>query len=258
MKTLMTVRYARWACYIAGPAAFLGFWQLSVDTGFLNPFFFPTPLQLIRHSSLMFDSDGIGADLLVTCRRLVAIGAVSLALGLPLGYLLSRIRLADALLEDTIAFIYAVPSVILFPLITFIFGRNDTAVVMSASITPVIVMTLATKSSLQHVSPTYIEAGTNFGARGPRLVRLVVFPAILPNLTSNLRVALSLGLIGLTAIEMVGASNGLGAFMWNNWALMRVNEMYLALVAIAAIGVFIAVGLDWLFRRTMPWSTEVA
>jgi NitT/TauT family transport system permease protein len=248
----------RWSCYLAGPVVFLVAWQVTVDQGWLNPFFFPTPLRLLEHFPQLFSPEGIGPSLWATVRRLLLIGAAAILVGIPLGVLLKTYRTVDALVEDPLAFVYAVPSIILFPLITFLVGRNDFAVVFSSAITPAIVMALATRVALQHVTTSYIEAGTNFGARGVRLSRLVIFPAILPALTSNFRVALSLGLIGLTATEMVGAQVGLGAFMWENWSLMRVDDMYLALIAIGAIGVIIAVGMDWVFRKTMPWTAETA
>lgn len=242
------------ALQVGVPVALLLAWEAMVRIGLVSGAFFPPPSRLVGQAHLLVDADAIGPDTLATIRRLALVALTGGVVGTVFGYLMFRMRSVDAVLRDPLMFVYGIPSLILFPLMTFPLGRTDAAVVAAAAITPVIVMSMTTTSALAQISPTHLEAARNFGAKGWRLTARVVAPAVLPPLATGFRVAMSLALIGLVSIEMVGAQRGLGAFMWQNWALLRVTELYLALAAIAVLGLTVSVGMDALFRRAMPWA----
>ena len=57
---------------------------------------------------------------------------------------------------------------------------------------------------------------------------------------------------------MVGAQRGLGALLWLSWQILRVEEMYVALVTVAALGAALTWGVERLRRRLIPWAQDIA
>jgi ABC-type nitrate/sulfonate/bicarbonate transport system permease component len=85
----------------------------------------------------------------------------------------------------------------------------------------------------------------------------ILVPGSLPSIVTGIRVSLGFTLIAVIAIEMVGAPNGLGQFLWSNWQILRVTDMYVALLIIAVIGLISSVGFDAVADRLLPWRRDV-
>ena len=80
----------------------------------------------------------------------------------------------------------------------------------------------------------------------------------MPFIFTGMRLGLGYALIVVIAVEMASAQQGLGALLWLSWGLLKVEDMYAALGAIALLGG----GLLWMLglcrRRLVPWLPDVA
>ena len=91
-------------------------------------------------------------------------------------------------------------------------------------------------TGVQQIDRTVLEAAAHFGARGRRLFARVLLPGTLPFIFTGLRLGLGLALVVVIAVEMVSAQDGLGALLWLSWGLLKVEDMYVAIAAIAVLG----------------------
>jgi NitT/TauT family transport system permease protein len=74
-------------------------------------------------------------------------------------------------------------------------------------------------------------------------------------LLAGLRLSVNAALFITIAVELVDASQGLGALIWFAWQILRTTDLYVGLIAIAAIGIVSNVALIWLRNALVPWST---
>jgi ABC-type nitrate/sulfonate/bicarbonate transport system permease component len=243
----------RWALLV-GPAIILGGWEFVSRAELIRPFFFPPPTEIAARSLILFDAErGLGSDLLATVVRLLVVAGLAAALGIMTGLLMSASRWLNRGMETVLAFFYPIPAILFFPFLSFVLGRNETTLVLTAMITPFIIMAVYTVAGVRSIKPEHLEAARNYGATGWRFFSRVLVPGALTSIVAGFRVALGFSLITVIAIEMVAASDGLGRFLWANWQVLRVTDMYVALVGIAILGLLSSTGFDALANRLLPW-----
>jgi NitT/TauT family transport system permease protein len=71
---------------------------------------------------------------------------------------------------------------------------------------------------------------------------------------AGLRLGWGAALLLLVTAEMVSSQSGIGFLIWRAWQLLNVEDMYVGLVVIAAIGLLSFWALDALERHLLPWK----
>lgn len=235
----------------------LAAWEVLVRAGALRAAFFPPPTTVARNLLLL----GAGWDLwghaAATLARLGAAFLLALvpgtALGLAMGWW-GPVRLAA---DPLVRLLFPIPSIAFFPLVIFFLGLNELGLVITAAVTPFLIIVIQAAAAVEGLDRTLLEAGRNYGAAGRRLFARVILPAALPPLFVGYRLALGMALIVTVAVELVVGKRGLGGFLWHSWQILRIEDMYVALVLIAALGVLVTYGVEALAARAMPWQVDL-
>jgi len=240
-----------------GPVVLLAAWELLSRTEVIRPTFFPPPSLIVARSAVIFDpASGFGADILATVLRLLITISLAVAIGVAVGIAITASRWTENGVTPVLAFLYPIPGVLFFPFLTFVLGRTETALLLTALVTPLIVMVLYTVAGVRSIDPTLLEVARNYECRGPRRFFRVLLPGALPSIVTGIRISLGFGLIAVIAIEMVGAQSGLGNVLWSSWQILRVTDMYVALLCIAVLGLLSSVGFEAVADRLVPWRRD--
>ncbi|GGA76317.1 taurine ABC transporter permease [Pseudoclavibacter endophyticus] len=256
MNALARFLRERWALAV-GPLVLLGLWEALSRIGAIPMTFFPPPTRIIANAGIILDLEtGLGGDILATIGRLVGTVALAVLIGVGLGIAITASQWTERGVGTLLSFVYPIPGVLFFPFLTFVLGRSETAVLLTALVTPLIVMILYTVAGVHSINRTLIEVADNYDCRGARRFFRVFLPGALPSIVTGIRISLGFGLIAVIAIEMVGAPSGLGNFLWENWQTLRVTDMYVALLCIAVLGLLTTVGFDALADRLLPWRAD--
>lgn len=247
----------RWAL-VVGPVIILLAWEVLSRAGVIRATFFPPPSEIIGRSVIVFDvASGLGGDIIVTVLRVLVTIVLAVLLGVAVGIAITASQWMERGAHTILAFLYPIPGVLFFPFLTFLLGRSEMAIILTALVTPLIVMILYTVAGVRSIDRTLLEVADNYGSRGARRFFGILVPGALPSIVTGIRIALGFTLIAVIAIEMVGASNGLGQFLWSNWQILRVTDMYVALLIIAVLGLLSSVGFDAVADRLLPWRRDV-
>mgnify|MGYP003694308957 CR=1 FL=1 len=116
-------------------------------------------------------------------------------------------------------------------------GPAEAALVATSAMTSFFLVAYTTMTGVQQMDRTVLEAATHFGARaGGTLFAKVLLPGAMPFIFTGMRLGLGYALIVVIAVEMASAQQGLGALLWLSWGLLKVEDMYAALGAIARLG----------------------
>lgn len=246
----------RWAL-VVGPVVLLALWEVLSRTGAVRATFFPPPTEIAAHAAIIFDPEvGLGDSIVTTVLRLVVTIALAIAVGVGFGIAITASAWTEHGFGTALAFVYPIPGVLFFPFLTFLLGRTEAAIVLTALVTPLIVMILYTVQGVRGIAAVLVEVADNYACRGARRFFRVLLPGALPSIITGIRISLGFALIALIAIEMVGASDGLGQFLWSNWQILRVTDMYVALLCIAVLGLITTVGFDAVADRLVPWRRD--
>jgi NitT/TauT family transport system permease protein len=237
--------------------ATLAAWELLVHAGLLRVAFFPPPTSVARTLFALAAAGDLWAHAATTLGRLGAAFLVAVvpgtALGLAVGWW-GPVRLA---VDPLVRLLFPIPSIAFFPVVIYYLGLNDLGLIITAAVTPFLMIIVQAAAGVEGLDRVLLEAGRNYGASGARLFARVIFPATLPNLFIGYRLALGVGLIVTVAAELIAAKHGLGGFLWHSWQILRIEDMYVGLVLIAALGVLVTYGLEALADLLMPWQVDL-
>jgi NitT/TauT family transport system permease protein len=240
------------------PALVLVAWEIASATGLLRPVFFPRPSTIARLLVAQIADGTLLAQIGLTLARLAAAFALAAVPGVVIGLAMGMSRRTREGLDPLFALIYPIPSVLFLPLVSFALRREEVAVAVTAAFTSFFLIVFTTMTGVQQLDRTVLEAARHFGAHGARLFLTVLLPGTLPAIFTGLRLGLGYTLIVVVAVEMVGAQRGLGALLWLSWQILRVEEMYVALVTVAVLGAVLTWGVERLRRRLIPWAQDIA
>jgi NitT/TauT family transport system permease protein len=107
-------------------------------------------------------------------------------------------------------------------------------------------MVVETTAGVHTIERQYLRAAQNFGVRGLKLWRVVIFLAALPQIIIGMRVGLGVAWLVVVAAEMIAINSGLGFLIIDS--RNAGNRYDLVVAGMAIIGV-IGLLLDSLMRR---------
>ena len=165
--------------------------------------------------------------------------AFAVSIGLPLGVVGTRSRMADSLMRPILDGMQTMPSfVYLLPGILF-FGLGKPAGVFATIIYALPPVIRLTNLGIRQVSPEIVEAARSFGASPAQILAKVQIPLALPTIMAGVNQTTMMALAMVTIASLV-AAGGLGDNV--NRALQK-NEPGNGLLAGLAI-VFLAIVID--------------
>ena len=242
---------------LATTLVILSAWEIMVRAGMLRAAFFPAPTSIAETLWHLALGGELWRHVATTVGRLLASFLIAVipgtAIGLAMGWWIGMRTAADPLVR----LLFPIPSIAFFPLVIFYLGLSEWGLVLTAAITPFLLITVQAAAAVESVERTLLEAGRNYGAAGSRLFLRVILPAALPQLFIGYRLALGVGFIVTVAVEMIAAKHGLGGFLWHSWQILRIEEMYVGLVLIGFLGMIVTYGLETLAERLMPWQVDL-
>ncbi len=180
---------------------------------------------------------------------LVLSAVLGLGIGLPAGLN----RLAADVTEPMLASAYAVPKIVLYPIVLLIFGIGLPAKIAFGAVHGVIPVALFAIAGVRQVSPVLLRSARAFRMGRAQTLRFIVWPAALPEIFSGLRIGFSLTLIGTLLGEMFGSQKGLGFLLMTAIGLQNIPVIMavtLLLVLIAATLSVVLLAVDRRLRRT--------
>jgi ABC-type nitrate/sulfonate/bicarbonate transport system permease component len=179
--------------------------------------------------------------------------AISLAIGLPLGILMARLRRLRIALEGYILGLYVTPMAAMIPFILAIFGYlfwPKTIVVVLFTVFPVLYNTLEGARSLK---PEMVEVARSFRSSEIRLWFDVLLPYTLPFALTGIRQAVGRGLVGMVAAEIFLSNTGLGGWLVESSRSFDMAGVLGAILMITVLGTVTMQFVQRLESRFAAW-----
>jgi ABC-type nitrate/sulfonate/bicarbonate transport system permease component len=217
------------------PVAAVAGWIASLVSGggaaaLEHPGMVPRLAEFIRQGAFF---DALGQSL-----ALFGTGfAIALAIGLPLGLLMARLRLVRVALESYILALYATPMAAMIPFVLAIFGFQfwpKVIVVVLFSVFPVLYNTLEGARSLK---PEMIEVARSFRSSELRLWLDVLLPYTVPFALTGVRQAIGRALVGMVASEILLANTGLGGWLMDSSRSFDMAGVLGAIIVTTTLGI---------------------
>ena len=148
----------------------------------------------------------------VTTLRAFVVGMVlAIGIGVPLGILMGRVKVADDLLGMWVNIFSSAPLSALVPVLMILFGFGEATIVAAVFLFAVWIVVLDTRAGVRHIAPSLIEMARSYGASRPALFGKVIILAALPEILAGIRLGLIRGVKGVVIGQLLVSIVGYGA-----------------------------------------------
>lgn len=227
-------------------------WQLVGP--FISPIFFAYPSQI----ALAFYETTVSGELpyfLGQSLEVMFYGLVTaIAVGIPLGVAMARLRWLDWALDLPINALYATPLVAVVPLLVLWFGIYLKAKIIVVFLFAVFPVLINTYQGVRECDKNMLEVAQSFRSNEWNTWRDVLLPFAVPYIIAGTRLAIGRGLIGMIIAEFYTTISGLG-FMITKYAnTFAMDRTFVPVIVLMVLGVSLTSMLKWVGRRIAPWS----
>ena len=217
------------------------FWQAGSSLRWWGPGLLPSPGEV---ASAVVDLLGTAEFRTHLVKTLFAIAVSFVAgglLGIAGGVALWRYPLLGRVLEPYIVSFYAVPLIVLYPVMLVVVGINVWSLIILNTVVVAIPVLLNSWVGFQAVPAVYHRLARSLRTGSVRRFAQVLLPAALPQILAGVRIGASLAVVGITSMEFLLAPAGLGFRVRYLYEYFEQAEMWAYVVVIFAIaGVFMA------------------
>jgi NitT/TauT family transport system permease protein len=245
-----------WIITVGSVAALLLVWEWFGRD--INPVFGSYPSAIAEAFWELAWSGKLGAAMAESLQPFAAGYGLAILLGVPLGLIIGRYRVAEAALGIYVTAGYAMPLVALVPLLVLWLGLGfavKAAVVFLMSVFPICINTWL---GVTAVPKSLIDVGKSFVAPDTVILRRIILPATLPYIMAGIRLAVGRAVVAMVIAEFFTTISGLGAIIINAANSFDTATMFVPIVVLMVM----AIGLNGLIgvveRRVAPWQAEIA
>jgi NitT/TauT family transport system permease protein len=220
----------------------------------VNPLFLSYPSAIAR-AAVQLVGAGQFTQQALNSLQVYFIGlAGALVVGIVLGLLMGRYRLAEYILDPFVYALDATPRVALIPILLLWFGLGAPAKIAVVFLSGVFPVLMNTFSGVRTVSSGLVEVGRAYGAGEGKIFTKIIMPASLPFIMAGVRLAVGRALIGIITAEMFAAVTGLGALLVRYSSALATDKFFVPVIFLALLGVILTRAVEYLEKRFAPWK----
>lgn len=248
-KTSAGERFVARCVQLAFLVVLLVLWYLGTNHWGINQLLLPKPQHVAVELVDILRSGEFWPDLLLTLSELAAAFAISMSLGLTIGFMVSRSPVLVKVFEPLISGLYAVPIILFLPLYVLFFGLGPASkIALGATISffPVVLNTIA---GFVSVDKLYVTAARSMGASNTALLRYVLIPGAFPVILTGLRMGFTVALLSIIGSETIASLAGLGHRIVHLAEAMDMARMFAYIVFVIAIAATLNGVVTWLETR---------
>ena len=246
--------------------ALLGIWQVVFMLGIWDPVFVPSPRAVweaaVTASTVHDGAKGYSGVFLyehlwASMRRILIASAFAIIVGVPLGLLLGTSRWSRMLIEPGVTFVRALPPLAYFSLLVIWFGIDEAPKVillMLAALPPIV---LATSDAVRSVSQDRLLALQTLGASRFQVIRFGVFPSVLPEVMTGIRVAVLFAFTTMVAAETINGLPGIGGLVRDAQRFNQTDIVMMGIILIGICGIAIDLIVQVIDKVVVPWRAEL-
>ncbi|MGK5552735.1 ABC transporter permease [Actinomadura kijaniata] len=238
---LSRVWSATWPMLAAIGIALL-FWQAVVWSGWKEPWVLPGPADTLPIFFDQVTSGSFWAAVGLTMQRALVGFAVSVAIGVLVGALVSRFKVLRRAFGSLITGLQTMPSIAWFPLAILLFQLSEKAILFVVVLGAAPSIANGLIAGVDYTPPILLRAGKVMGLRGLNLYRHLIMPASLPSFVAGLKQGWAFAWRSLMAGELlviIGDTTSLGVLLSQARELNNTADMISYMIVILVVGIVI-------------------
>ena len=241
----------RWSPVIVLVAVLL-LWQLIVTVFNIAEFIFPSPWQILLQ---FVEFKGALLEAAWKTFWVTMVGfAISIVVGVMLGFLIGSSRLAYTALYPLMVAFNAVPKAAVVPILVVWFGIGLGPGVITAFLISFFPITVNIATGLATLEPELEDVLRVLGAKRWDVLVKIGLPRSMPYFYASLKVAITLAFVGTTVSEMTAANEGIGYLLISAGSAMQMGLAFSGLVVVGAMAMVMYELFSLIEKHTTAWA----
>jgi NitT/TauT family transport system permease protein len=227
---------------ITAVAIALAAWQLVVWSGWKDPWVLPGPGETLPVFWDQLSNARFWEAVGLTMQRALVGFALSIAVGVVVGVLVSQFRVLRRAFGSLITGLQTMPSIAWFPLAVLLFQLSESAILFVVVLGAAPSIANGLIGGVDYTPPILLRAGKVLGLRGLLLYRHLIMPASLPSFVAGLKQGWAFAWRSLMAGELlviIGDTTSLGVLLSQARELNNTADMISYMLVILIIGIVI-------------------
>jgi len=250
-------RLRSWVISAAAVLVAIFAWWLVTATGLVKPLFMPAPAAVwdafVAASTEGYRGFLLWEHLAISLQRLFIAFLLALAIAVPLGMLVAASRTLETIVDPFVNFYRPLPPLAYYTLLVIWFGIGEQSKVLLLLLAAFPPLFIATVQGVRGVRRERIDAARSLGAGRAKTFRYVVFPSILPDIFTGIRVAVGFTYTTVVAAEMVAAKTGIGWLVLDASRFLQTSYVFMGIIVMGVTGILLDAIVKAAQRRAVPW-----
>jgi len=250
-------------CAILSIGFLLGLWEYSALLGWEKMKMFPPPSAFLTELykddfkiGIASQATSIPLSILLSIFRVVVGLVLGFFLAFVLGFFISTSVWIKRFVSPIIRILAPIAPVAWIPLALVLFGIGNSAAVFIVFMGVFFMLNIATISAIENVPENLINSAKVLGANKYEIWLKVIFPSIIPNVFTILRLNFIAAWMAVLAAEMTGLSDGLGAIIMTGRNLFNNKMILLGMMLIAITGFLFDYVLKGIQKKFFWWGNK--
>ncbi|MGI4813820.1 MAG: ABC transporter permease [Janthinobacterium lividum] len=216
------------------------------------------PMRALQALPALVMDDRLFTHIYASLRR-IAVGLVAaLLLGVPLGFLIGRVRWLDTALSPTLQFLRMISPLSWMPIAVMTLGVGDRAVYFLLGFAALWPLVMSTAAGVAQIDRRWLQLGESLAATRTEMLWHIYVPGIAAHVLIGVRLAIGILWIVLVPAEMLGVSEGLGYLILDTRDRLAYSELTAVILVIGLLGFLLDSGARFLYWRFGPGQANDA
>lgn len=236
-------------------AVFLLVWEVSANTGMIDPFFFSSPSRVCKSLITLYQENNlpahVGITLLETLLSFLLVFGISMAAATILWYS----EKASAVLEPYLVVLNSLPKSALAPLFIVWLGTGIKTIIVAGISVAVFGAVISLYTGFSLTEPEKCMLIATLGGSKKQVFQKVVLPSNILLILSTMKVNIGLSLVGVIIGEFLAARKGLGYLIIYGSQTFKMSMVITSIVILCVIAILLYLGLQlaehWYKKRVL-------
>jgi ABC-type nitrate/sulfonate/bicarbonate transport system permease component len=243
----------RWSAGALTLLILIACWQFGVCAGFIATLFLPSPVSIAVTLWHLIVSGMLWQHLSASLARLLIGWLAGTLFGMATGIAAGLWSATRSPVMAVVAALFPIPKIALVPLFIIWFGIGEGSKIATISLGVFFPTVIATMGGVDNVPRGLIRMGQSFGLSTGTIIRAIILPGAMPAILNGFRVTASIAIVLLVAAEMIGAEQGIGAFVLSAGNLYDTDALLAGIVVLSVLGLAVSGLIGVLERLLLRW-----
>ncbi len=196
----------------------------------------PAPLKVFTAFIAHIQTEIFWTHIGVSMRRIMISYSIAVVLGIGIGLVMGRSRIARSFIMPYIEVIRPIPAVAWIPLAILMWPTEESSIIYITFLGALFPIVLNTLHGVEQTPEVLVRAVQSLGASRLDVFRHVVIPAALPSIAAGLAIGMGVSWFSLLAGEIISGQYGIGYFTWNAYSLINYQDIVVGMLVIGGLG----------------------